>query len=186
MVQFPVSVSYGPDNAPEWLGVIPEDPNSPWGLTITLESWDRIKFVETNIEGLLVDLPKAITDAGLSVADVQALIAFIRFTAPKLTLILDGTGTDTIEIILPPGVSVFDVRKVTGESVPFFFNTARNSVVITVTFESIVEIELLIASIQNILNRAVTTIMSVVVVASVLNIIFQELGKVVQEVRKRV
>jgi hypothetical protein len=185
MVQFPVSVSYFPDNAPEWLGVIPEDPDSPWSLTITLESYDRIKFTEVNIEGLLVDLPKAVTDTGLSVSDVQALIAFIRFTAPKLTLILDGTGTDTIEIILPPGVSVFDVRKVTGESVPFFFNAARNSVVMTVTFASVVEIELLVASIQSILNRAVVTISSVVVVASVLSIIFQELGKIMQEVRQR-
>lgn len=184
-MQFPVSVSYGPANAPAWIGVIPEDPNSPWSLTITLESYDRIKFTEVNIQGLLVDLPKAITDTGLSVSDVQALIAFIRFTAPKLTLILDGTGTDTIEIILPPGVSVFDVRKVTGESVPFFFNAARNSVVMTVTFASIVEIELLVASIQNILNRAVTTISSVVVVTSVLSIIFQELGKIMQEVRQR-
>jgi hypothetical protein len=186
MVQFPVSVSYGPDNAPEWIGVIPEDPDAPWGLTITLESWDRIKFVETNIEGLLVDLPKAVTDAGLSVSDVQVLIAFIRFTAPKLTLILDGTGTDTIEIILPPGVSVFDVRKATGESVPFFFNAARNSVVMTVTFASVVEIELLVASIQNIINRAVATISSVITLTSVLSIIFQEFGKIMQEVRQRV
>ena len=185
MVQFPVSVSYGPANVPEWIAVIPEDPDVPWSLTVTLENWDRIRFDEVNIEGLYVDLPRAISDTGLTVSDVQALIAFIRFTAPRLTLVLNGTGVDNIEIVLPPGLSVFEVRKATGELVPFVFNAARNSVVITVEFASVVELELLVASIQNTLNRAVQSITSVLVTASVLNVIFNEVGKLLREVRER-
>jgi len=182
----PVTVTYSDANKPDWMAVIKENTGLDFSLEITLETYDRIKFVTSNIEGLLIDLPKAISNMGLSVSDVQAIIAFIRFTAPKLTLILDGTGVDNYEIILPPGLSVIEVRKATGESVPFFFNTARNSIVFTVQFSSSETIELLVASITNVLNRALQSITTVMVLTSVLQIIFGELGKIVQEVREKV
>jgi hypothetical protein len=187
MPQFPKTVTYDDTNKPDWLAVIKENNTDPFQLTLTIEDWSRIRFDEVNIEGLLVDLPKAITDTGLTVADVNALITFLRFTAPKITLVLNGTGTDVIEIILPPGLTVADVVKATtGEKIPFFFNTARNSVVVTVTFASVVEIELLVRSIQNVLNQAVQTIVSVLVTTSVLQVIFTQLGEIMKEVREKV
>jgi len=182
----PVTITYSDANKPDWITVIKEDTALDFSLQLTLETYDQIKFVTSNIEGLLIDLPKAIADTGLSVSDVQAIIAFIRFTAPKLTLILDGTGVDNYEIILPPGLSVIQVRKATGELVPFFYNAARNSVVFTVQFSSTETIELLVASISNILNRAVQSITTVMVVTSVMQVIFKELGKITQEVRQKV
>jgi len=181
----PVTVTYTDINRPDWIAVIKEDPETDFRLEITLETYDRIRFVTSNIEGLLIDLPKAITDTGLSVSDVQAIIAFMRFTAPKLTLIVDGTGVDVYEIILPPGLSVIDVRKATGESVPFFFNMARNSIVFMVAFSSVETIELLVASITNVLNRAIQTITTVMITASVLQKIFGELSTILREVRER-
>jgi hypothetical protein len=187
MVQFPKTITYDDTNKPDWLAVIKENNEDPFQLTLTIENWDRIRFDEVNIEGLLVDLPKALADTGLTVADVNALITFLRFTAPKITLVLNGTGTDVIEIILPPGLTIADVVKAgTGEKIPFFFNTARNSVVVTVTFASVVEIELLVRSIQNVLNQAVQTIVSVLVTTSVLQVIFTQLGDIMREVRERV
>jgi hypothetical protein len=182
----PVTVTYSDANKPDWIAVIKENPDLDFTLQITLETYSSIKFVTSNIEGLLIDLPKAIADTGLSVADVQAIIAFIRFTAPKLTLTLDGTGIDNYEIILPPGLSVIQVRKATGERIPFFFNMARNSVVFTVVFSSTEVIELLVASVTNMLNRALQSITTVMVLTSVLQTIFGELGKIVQEVRQKI
>jgi len=181
----PVTVVYTDANRPGWMAVLKENPDMDFRLEITIETYDRIKFVTSNIEGILIDLPSAITDTGLSVTDVQAIIAFIRFTAPKLTLIVDGTGVDLYEIILPPGVSVVDVRTAAGESIPFFFNYARNSIVFTVAFHSIETIELLVASVTNILNRAVQTIVTVMLTVSILQKIFAELGGILQEVRAR-
>jgi hypothetical protein len=185
MVTFPVSVTYSDANKPSWIGVIKEDPSADFQLTITLESYNRISFNETNIEGLLVDLPKAITDTGLSVADVNAIIAFIRFTAPRLTLVINGTGVDNYEIILPPGVTVSQVVKATGEQVPFFFNVARNSVVFTVTFHSTEEIQLLVASVSSMLNKAVVSISGVMITMSVLQIIIRQMASITEEVRRR-
>jgi hypothetical protein len=185
MVTFPVSVTYSDANRPSWLAVIKEDSSADFQLTITLESYDRIRFDETNIEGLLVDLPSAIADTGLTVADVNAIIAFIRFTAPRLTLVINGTGVDNYEIILPPGVTVSQVVKATGEQVPFFYNMARNSVVFTVEFHSIEEIQLLVASVSNILNKAVQAIASVMITLSVLQIIIKQMASITEEVRRR-
>ena len=180
----PVTITYTDENVPEWIAVIKEIPENPFSLQITLETYDNIKFVTSNIESLLIDLPKAIQDTGLSVSDVQAIIAFLRFTAQKLTITIDGTGSDTYEIILPPGVSVINVRKVTGESIPFFFNIARNSVVFTVQFASVEVVEILVSSITNMLNRALSSIVTVILVASVLQTVFRELGSVFEEVRR--
>jgi hypothetical protein len=187
MPQFPKTVMYNDTNKPDWIAVIKEDETNPFQLTLTIEDWSRMRFDEVNIEGLLVDLPKAITDTGLTVADVNALITFLRFTAPKITLVLNGTGTDIIEIILPPGLTVADVVKAgTGEKIPFFFNIARNSIVMTVTFASVVEIELLVRSIQNVLNQAVQTIVTILVTTSVLQVIFTQLGDIMKEVREKI
>jgi hypothetical protein len=186
VVTFPVSITYSDANKPSWLGVIKEDPSADFQLTITLESYDRMRFDEVNIEGLLVDLPKAITDTGLTVADVNAIIAFIRFTAPRITLVINGTGVDNFEIILPPGVTVSQVVKATGEQVPFFYNYARNSVVFTVEFHSIEEIQLLVASISSVLNKAVVAISGAMITMSVLQIILREMGAIAEEVRRRI
>ena len=185
MAQFPKTVTYDDTNRPDWLVVIKEDPDTAFRLDITVEDWSRIRFTETNIEGLLVDLNRAITDTGLSVADVNALISFLRFTANKVTVVLDGTGTDTIEIVLPPGLTVADVLKAgTNERIPFFFNTARNSVVMNVTFASEVTIDILVRSIQVTLNSAVQSIVNIMVVTTVLRVIFEQLGGLMQEVRQ--
>jgi hypothetical protein len=186
VVKFPVSITYSDANKPSWLGVIKEDPSADFQLTITLESYDRMRFDEVNIEGLLVDLPKAITDTGLTVADVNAIIAFIRFTAPRLTLVINGTGVDNFEIILPPGVTVSQVVKATGEQIPFFYNVARNSVVFTVEFHSIEEIQLLVASISSVLNRAVVAISGVMITLSVLQMIIRQMSSIAEEVRRRI
>jgi hypothetical protein len=185
MVTFPVSITYSDENRPSWLAVVKENPDQPFQLTITLESYDRIRFDEVNIEGLLVDLPKAIADTGLTVADVNAIIAFIRFTAPRITLVINGTGVDNFEIILPPGVTVSQVVKATGELIPFFYNVARNSVVFTVEFHSVEEIHLLVASISNVLNKAVIAISGVMITLSVLQAIIKQMASIVEEVRRR-
>ena len=186
MVTFPVTVTYSDANKPSWLAVIKENPDQPFQLTITLESYDRIRFDEVNIEGLLVDLPKAITDTGLTVADVNAIIAFIRFTAPRITIIANGTGVDLFEIVLPPGVTVSQVVKATGEPIPFFFNYARNSVVFNVEFHSVEEIQLLVASVSNVLNKAVVAISGVMITLSVLQMIIREMYSITEEVRRKI
>ncbi|MEM4167717.1 MAG: hypothetical protein QXW98_04680 [Candidatus Caldarchaeum sp.] len=184
MVSFPKSVVYDDTNKPDWLAVIKENDANPFSLTLTLEDWNRIRFDETNIEGLLVDLNRAVVDAGLSAADVASLLAFMRFTAQRVVLTLNGTGTDNIEIIMPPGVVVSRVVKPDGTELPFFFNTIRNSVVITVTFASEVQIEMLVRSIQVTLNSAVQTITTIMVLTSVLNIMFNQMGELMREVRE--
>lgn len=184
MPRFPVSVTYNDDNRPDWMAVIKEDEGSPFQLTLTLESWDRIRLDETNIEGLLVDLSRAVTDAGLTVSDINALMTFLRVTAPRVTLVLNGTGTDLIEIIMPPGVMVRDVVRADGVRIPFTLNMARNSVSIVVTFSSIVEVQLFIQSLQVGLNVAVNTIAQTMIATAVLSKIIEEVGKIVQEVRE--
>lgn len=181
----PKTIVYNDENAPDWLHVIKEDSELDFTLEITIEAWDRIRFNMVNIEGLFVDLNKAVVDAGLTASDVATLAAFLRFTANKITLIMDGTGSDTIEIAFPPGVVVGSVIKAdTGESVPFFFNTARNSAVINVTFASEVTLELLVRSIQVTLNNAVSTITTILIVSAVLDIIFKQFGEIITEVKK--
>jgi len=182
----PVTITYTRDNTPEWIAVLPEDINLDYTIQITLETYDRIRFSLTNIEGLLIDLQKAISDMGLSVADVYAIISFLRFTAPRITLIVDGTGVDTYEIILPPGLSVAQViNATTGQTVPFFTNTARNSIVFTVEFASTVEIQLLVSSIVSTLNRAVSSITTVLLLSGVLQVVISEVGKLISEVREQ-
>lgn len=187
MVRFPVHVQYTDESMPAWMAVLKENAENPFTLTITMEDWNKIRFDEDNIEALLVDLQSAILDAGLTVSDIYTFATFLRFTAPEITLILNGTGTDTIEIILPAGVTVRDVINAgTGLSVPFFYNRARNSVVITITFSSEVELKILVGAIISTLNSAVQSISGVIITASVLNIIFSELGKIIKEVREKV
>jgi hypothetical protein len=182
----PATVTYNETNLPQWVYVIPEGPGG-FTIEITLETYDRIRFRLVNIEGLLIDLNKAILDMGLTVADVQAIIAFLRFTAPRITLIVDGTGVDTYEIILPPGLTVSQViNATTGQLVPFIMNTARNSVVFTVEFASTLEIQMVVASVTNVLNRAVASISTVMILSGVLQVVFRELNTIMEEVRSRV
>jgi hypothetical protein len=182
----PATVTYDETNLPQWVYVIPEGPGG-FTIEITLETYDRIKFRLVNIEGLLIDLNKAILDTGLTVADVQAIIAFLRFTAPRITLIVDGTGVDTYEIILPPGLTVSQViNATTGQPVPFIMNAARNSVVFTVEFASTLEIQMVVASVTNVLNRAVASISTVMILSGVLQVVLRELNTIMEEVRSRV
>jgi hypothetical protein len=182
----PVTVTYTTETLPEWMAVVPEAPENPVSITITLETYDKLRIATTNIEGLLVDLQKAITDTGLSVADVYAIISFLRFSAPKLTLIIDGTGTDFYEVVLPPGLTAIDVRKATGESVPFFYNVARNSIAFTVTFASTETLEVFLGSIQNLLNRSLSAIVTAMVTIGVLGQVIKQLGEITREVRERI
>jgi len=183
MVEFPKSVVYSDDNKPDWMAVIKENAENPFRLTITWQDYGTIRFDTENIEGLLVDLQKALVDTGMTVSDAYAIMNFIRFSASKVTLIVSGTGTDSYEIILPAGLTVADVRTAAGERVPFFFNMARNSVVFTVTFHSEETIELFVGSITNILNRMLQAIATVMITIGVLNQVIVQLKSAIQEVK---
>ena len=186
MVKFPKTITYTDTNAPEWITVMKENTANPFSIQITIKSWNELEFITSNVEAVLIDLQKAIQDTGLSVQDVYALIGFIRFTARNIILTVDGTGIDLYEIILPPGLSVTQVRKATGELVPFFFNAARNSVVFNVEFHSVETIYLVVGSIQNLLNSTIQTISTIMIVTGVLNIVMKEFGKILEEVREKV
>lgn len=183
MVEFPKTIQYTDDNKPDWLVVIKDNPENPFTLTLTWQSYDTIRLDEENIEGLLMDLQQALTSTGLTVSDVYAIMNFIRFATTKITLVVNGTGTDNYEIILPAGLTVIDVRTAAGESIPFFFNYARNSVVFTVTFHSVETIELITGSITNILNRTIQTIVTVMLTFSILTQVINQLREALQEVR---
>ena len=184
MVEFPKTVEYTDTNKPAWMAVIKENDANPFLLRLTWEGYNRIKLEETNIEALLVDLQQALLDAGMTVADAYAIMNFIRFTADRVILTVDGTGTDNFEIILPAGLTVIDVRKATGESVPFFFNHARNSVVFTVTFASVETIEMFVGSISNLLNRSLQIMTTVMLTAGVITRIIGLLRETLQEVAR--
>jgi len=186
MVSFPKVVEYSDANKPDWISVIKEDPEQDFSLKITIEDYNRLRFDEVNIEGLLVDLQKALTDTGLSVSDVNAIIAFIRFSAPRIYLTLNGTGVDNIEIILPTGVTVADVRKADGTPVPFVFNPIRNSVVITVEFHSIEEIEIIVGNVTNILNQGLNAIVSLMILFGVMRFILEEIYSLPTEIQAEV
>lgn len=184
MVQFPKTVVYDDTNKPEWITLIKENNADPFGLELTMEDWNKIAMRLTNIEGLLVNLERAVADTGLTATDIMSLISFLRFTARNIILTLDGAGTDSIEILMPPGIVISEVRKITGERVPFFFNQARNSIVVTVQYASPVVVEMLVRSIQTTLNTAVTSITSIMVVSAVLQTVAKAISEVAQEVRK--
>ncbi|MDW8086295.1 MAG: hypothetical protein RMI45_08700 [Ignisphaera sp.] len=185
MVILPKTISYTDENKPDWIAVIKEDEEQSFLLEITIKSMNELEFRTSNVEGLLIDLQKAIISTGMTVTDAYAIIGFIRFTARNILLTVDGTGIDIYEIILPPGLSVTEVRKVTGEPIPFFFNMARNSVVFTVQFASPVTVEIIVSSITNLLNRTVQTITTIMIISSVFNYIVKEMREVIEEVRRR-
>lgn len=185
MVSFPIEVTYTDENRPEWIIVNKENMENPFSLTIRIKSWNEIELIEDNIEALLLDLQNAVTYSGMTVQDAYALIGFIRFTANKVVFTIDGTGTDVFEIILPPGVTAVDVRKPDGTKIPFVFNEARNSVCFMVTFSSVETIEILVGSITNLLNRAVSSIVSVSLLSYVVANIISSISEVVKEVREK-
>ncbi|MEM1542950.1 MAG: hypothetical protein QXV82_10005 [Ignisphaera sp.] len=179
----PATVTYNDANTPTWIIPIKENSANPYTLTITLESMDTISINETNLEAVKIDLQKAITDTGLSVADVNTIITFIRFTAPRVTVKIEGTGTTIFEIVMPPGVKVLDVvETATGRKVPFSFNEASNSVIFTVTFASIVELQILVSNIQTTLNTAVQAIVTVLVTTATIRIIMQSIREITEVV----
>jgi hypothetical protein len=65
-------------------------------------------------------------------------------------------------------------------------NAARNSVVFTVEFASTLEIQMVVASVTNVLNRAVASISTVMILSGVLQVVFRELNTIMEEVRSRV
>lgn len=183
MVSFPVSVTYSDANKPDWIRVIKEDPESDFSLTITLENYDRIRFDEENIEGLYVDLPSAFSGAGLTVSDVNALIAFMRFSAPRVTVVLNGTGFLVFELVLPSGVSVYQIiDAATGQPVDFNFNELRNSVITVVHFSSPVELQLVVSNVVNIMSQAVNIIITIMITMQVIKIIIDFMVSLPREV----
>ena len=183
MVSFPASVTYSDANKPDWLTVIKENPDADFSLKLTIEGYDRIRLDEENVEGLLVDLPRAFQDTGLSASDVNALIAFMRFSAPRVTLALNGTGVDVIEIVLPAGVQVSRIINLaTGEEVDFNYNEARNSVITVVQFSSEVELQLILSNVTNIMSQAVNMIVSIMMVMWAMKMILQFVMSLPREV----
>lgn len=177
----PATVTYSDANTPSWIVPIKEDPASPYTLTITLEALDRISISETNLEAVKIDLQKAIADTGLSAADVNTIVTFIRFTAPRVTVKVEGTGITIFEIVMPPGVKVLDVvEAATGRKIPFNFNEASNSVIFTVVFTSVVELQILVSNIQTTLNTAVQAIAMVLLTTAAIRIIMQSVREVVE------
>ena len=63
---------------------------------------------------------------------------------------------------------------------------ARNSVVFTVTFHSVEEIQLLVASISNVLNKAVVAISGVMITLSVIQMIIKQMYSITEEVRRSI
>lgn len=188
MVNFPKSITYNDENKPDWMYVIKENDEQPFQLVLTLESWDRISLDETNIEGLHIDLNKAISDALISAYDINAIITFLRISSQKVTFVINGTGTDLISIVLPPGITVRDVVRSDGFRIPFtiFIIDGNIAVSFVVTFSSIVEIDMFIRSVQYSLNTAVNVIAQTLIVSSVLSEIVKSIGEIVREVRERV
>ena len=183
MPEFPVSVTYSDANKPDWIKVIKEDPEADFSLTITLESYDRIRFDEENIEGLYVDLPSAFSGMGLTVSDVNALIAFMRFSAPRVTVILNGTGFLVFELVLPQGVSVYQIiDAATGQPVHFNYNELRNSVITVVHFSSPVELQLVLSNVVNIMSQAVNIIISIMITMQVIRMIMDFMVSLPREV----
>ena len=183
MPEFPVSVEYSDANKPDWLTVIKEDPEQDFSLKITLEGYDRIRFDEQNVEGLYVDLPQAFSGVGLSVSDVNALIAFLRLSAPRVTVILNGTGFLVFELVLPQGVSVYQIiDAATGQPVDFNYNELRNSVITVVHFSSPVELQLIVSNVVNIMSQAVNIIISIMITMQVIKMIMDFMASLPREV----
>ena len=183
MPEFPVTVSYSDANKPDWIKVIKEDPDADFSLTITLESYDKIRFDEENVEGLYVDLPSAFSGMGLTVSDVNALIAFMRFSSPRVTVVLNGTGFLVFELVLPQGVSVYQIiDAATGQPVDFNFNELRNSVITVVQFSSPVELQLLVSNVVNIMSQAVNIIISIMITMQVIRMIIDFMVRLPREV----
>ena len=183
MPEFPVSVTYSDANKPDWIKVIKEDPEADFSLTITLESYDRIRFDEENVEGLYVDLPSAFSGMGLTVSDVNALIAFMRFSAPRVTVILNGTGFLVFELVLPQGVSVYQIiDAATGQPVDFNFNELKNSVITVVHFSSPVELQLVVSNVVNIMSQAVSIIINIMITMQAIKMIFELMAGLPREV----
>ena len=183
MPEFPVSVTYSDANKPDWIKVIKEDPEADFSLTITLESYDRIRFDEENIEGLYVDLPSAFSGMGLTVSDVNALIAFMRFSAPRVTVVLNGTGFLVFELVLPQGVSVYQIiDAATGQPVDFNYNELRNSVITVVHFSSPVELQLVVSNVVNIMSQAVSIIINIMITMQAIKMIFEFMASLPREV----
>jgi len=181
--EFPVSVTYSDANKPDWIKVIKEDPEADFSLTITLESYDRIRFDEENIEGLYVDLPSAFSGMGLTVSDVNALIAFMRFSAPRVTVVLNGTGFLVFELVLPQGVSVYQIiDAATGQPVDFNYNELRNSVITVVHFSSPVELQLVVSNVVNIMSQAVSIIINIMITMQAIKMIFELMAGLPREV----
>ena len=183
MVSFPVSVTYSDANKPDWIRVIKEDPEQDFSLKITLEGYDRLRFDEENIEGLYVDLPSAFSGVGLTVSDVNALMAFMRFSSPRVTVVLNGTGYLVLELVLPQGVGVYQIiNAATGEAVDFNYNELRNSVITVVQFSSEVELQLIVSNVVNIMSQAVNMIITIMITMQVIRIIIDFVARLPREV----
>ena len=183
MVSFPVSVTYSDANKPDWIKVIKEDPEQDFSLKLTLESYDRIRFDEQNIEGLYVDLPSAFSGVGLTVSDVNALIAFMRFSSPRVTVVLNGENFLVFELVLPQGVGVYQIiDAATGRPVDFNYNELRNSVITVVHFSSEVELQLIVSNVVNIMSQAVNMIITIMITMQAIKLIIDFVARLPREV----
>jgi hypothetical protein len=179
---FPKSVVYHDANKPDWMTIVKENDALDFTFEIIIEAMNKIRFNTDNVEAIVVDLPKAFTDTGLTVGDVNALISFIRFSTDKIYVTISGTGTDVYEIILPQGVSIAEIRKADGTLVPFAINMATNSVIFTVTFSSDVDLIMVLQNINKMVSSALSSILQVSLIIYVFSMVYNTVVKIPKEI----
>lgn len=179
---FPKTIVYNDANKPDWMTVIKEDEGAGFTFELVIEAQNKLRFNTTNIAGILVDLQKALVDTGLTVGDINTIISFLRFSTNKIALTVAGTGTDVYEIVLPIGLSISEIRKATGEIVPFSINMDRNSVIFAVTFSSEVTLELLLKNVNTMISSSLMNILQMALIINVFSYIYNVVVNLPKEV----